>query len=109
MSSMSRTGKAVDRSYAGATNRLAAAHRSRDKGIVAIWSFPDPKQRELRLVEVTKSVPFNGSLLPFGFDPQEDIPFRTVVILAHPEEWARVEAKKLRLPKGWNIDTKQPA
>src|ERR1700722_17546325 len=96
--------KAHDRSYAGATKRLADAHRKRDKGLVAIWSFPDPKEREGRLVEVTNSVPFNDSLVPFSFAPRDDIPFETVVILAHPEEWSRVEAKKLKLPKGWNIE-----
>lgn len=108
---MKRAKATIDRSYAGVTKRLANAHRKRDKGIKAVWSFPDPKEREVRLVEVTDSVPFNDELVPFSFAPRNDldIPFTTVVILAHPDEWARVEAKKLKLPRGWKIEAKKIA
>jgi hypothetical protein len=101
--------RAIDRSYAGVTKRLADAHRKRDKGIVAVWSFPDPDEREVRLVEVTKSVPFREAIVPFSFAPKEDMPFESVVILAHPDDWVRIEARKLKLPRGWKIETKKLA
>jgi hypothetical protein len=93
-------------SYAQVTERLADAHRSRDSGIDSIWSFPDPGGRTVRLVEVTDSVPFGGPLLPFRFPARGVIAFPSTVILVHPNDWKRIEAGKLKLPRGWDLKTR---
>lgn len=67
---------------------LAAEHRSEDKSIEAIyWLRHDT---EVRLIEVTKSVPADGSVMPFRFTPDPpDVPKPSLVVLIHPADWRR--------------------
>lgn len=100
--------------YLQATKRLAEAHRKRDRGIKEVWSFPDPNERRVRLVEVTESVPYGGRVLPFRFSAQpgpcrrpysDRIPFPSTIILLHPTDWRRIKEHRLRLPKMWDLKT----
>jgi hypothetical protein len=47
-------------------------------------------EREVRLIEITESVPATGEILPFRFTPDPpDIPFKSLVVLLHPNDWDR--------------------
>jgi hypothetical protein len=67
---------------------LAGEHVSDDPNIVEIyWA---PHVAEIRLVEISSSVPEKGEVLPFRFtaDPP-DVPYESVVVLLNPADWKR--------------------
>jgi hypothetical protein len=67
---------------------LAAEHRSEDGAIEAVYWLRHGS--EVRLIEVTKSVPASGSVMPFRFMPDPpDVPKPSLVVLLHPDDWAR--------------------
>lgn len=66
---------------------LASEHRNEDATIEAIYWLPH--DNEVRLVEVTKSVPADGSVMPFRFAPDKDIPVPSLIVLIHPDDWLR--------------------
>jgi hypothetical protein len=81
---------------------LAAEHRKEDTSIEAVyWLRHDT---EVRLIEVTKSVPADGSVMPFRFTPDPpDVPSPSLVILIHPSDWAR--RKELEWPADLDPET----
>jgi hypothetical protein len=44
-----------------------------------------------------------GEVLPFRFkeQPEQGVPYPSVVVLLSPAEWAAVEKDELTLPAGW--------
>jgi len=82
---------------------LANAHKEADPATSAVKLFPDLK--EIHLVEITSAVPASGEVLPFKLhpDPANGVNFPSVVVLLHPEEWAKVKTGELNLPDGWNL------
>lgn len=67
---------------------LAQEHSEDEPRIEFIFSVPN--SNEVRLIEVTSQVPCCGDILPFRFAPDPpDILFKYVVVLIHPEDWAR--------------------
>jgi len=58
------------------------------------------------LVEVSGSLASNGpgEVLPFRFQPQPEqgIPYASVVVLLSPSEWEAVGRGELALPQGWD-------
>ncbi|MEO7329543.1 MAG: hypothetical protein ABI193_13250 [Minicystis sp.] len=64
---------------------------------------PDPDQREIRLLEVTRSAPGVGepSAVEFASRPDLGVRFSSAVLLLSPEEWERVQRGLLALPQGW--------
>jgi hypothetical protein len=82
---------------------LAKAHKKADPDIQQIYMVEDPTGMEVRLVEVSGSVGYTGTVMPFRFAarPDLDIPYASVVILLSPEEKALLDRKELELPDAW--------
>jgi len=82
---------------------LAAAHKKADPDIQQIYLIEDHTGREVRLVEVSTSVGFTGSVMPFRFAarPDLDLPYPSVVILLSPAEKELLDRKELELPGTW--------
>jgi len=66
---------------------LAGEHVADDPGIQSIYLVPHSS--EVRLIEVTSSVQADGEILPFRFSPARDVPFKSLVVLVNPKDWAR--------------------
>lgn len=74
---------------------LAGEHMRDDRSIRKVYLVEH--QTEVRLIEVTDSVPATGEVLPFRFAPDPpDIPFKSLVVLIHPQDWENRE--KLQWP-----------
>jgi len=67
---------------------LATEHRKSDPNISQVFWIENDS--EVRLIEVTTSVPKHGTVMPFRFtaDPP-DVPLPSLVILIHPDDWNR--------------------
>ena len=88
---------------------LASAHRKEDPNTTEVFLFPDPQLANVRLLEVSRSAPRSGDVLPFGFEPRPDlgVPFASTVILLSPDEWRDVLAGALSLPPGWDLSKRE--
>ena len=84
---------------------LAQAHRRSDPETTVIKFFPAPRANEILLLEVSKSAPTTGEVLPFGFpsDPTNGVDYRSTVILLSPQEWQEVQSGKMALPPEWDL------
>lgn len=82
---------------------LANAHREADPDIKRIFQIVDPAGKEVVLLEVSDSVGFTGSIMPFRFAARPDlgIPYPSVVILLSPEEEELLDKKELEFPDTW--------
>lgn len=82
---------------------LATAHKQADPDIQEIYLIEDPSGKEIRLVEVSTSVGFTGSIMPFRFAARPDLnlPYPSVVILISPEEKDLLDRRELGLPDAW--------
>lgn len=85
---------------------LAAAHRTADPQTAEIKLFSTPEDSEIRLLEISTSVPTTNEVLPYRFpaDEANGINYPSTVILLTPEEWRDVEKSALALPEGWLLD-----
>ncbi len=82
---------------------LVSAHAVEDlETIKALW-FPDPQQRVLRLIEITRSVSPGDQVIPFGYTLKEGSARgqQLELILLHPSEWDKVQSGMLQLPHAW--------
>lgn len=86
---------------------LASAHRKTDPSTRVVKFFPSGRPDQVRLLEVSKSAPTTGEIMPFTFaaDPPHGVDHASTVILLSPEEWMAVQKGKLSLPADWNIST----
>ena len=84
---------------------LAKAHVADDPQTTAIY-YVEGIDDEVRLVEVSSSLGDNGpgEVLPFRFQaqPEDGVPYASVVVLLSPSEWESVGKKELFLPPGWD-------
>lgn len=82
---------------------LAEMHRAADPQTKAIYLARDPRDSEIRLVEVSDSVDSTGEVLPFRFraHPEKGVYFESVIVLLNIKEWKFIEIGKLHLPEGW--------
>ncbi|HEY4120545.1 MAG TPA: hypothetical protein VGM56_21925 [Byssovorax sp.] len=79
---------------------LARAHVEEDRETQHV--FLSPHDKEVRLVEVTRSLEPSGEVLPFRFAPHGDeVPFPSVIVLLSEDDWRLIEADELHLPTGW--------
>ena len=82
---------------------LAEAHRMEDPQTEKV--FLAEASDEVRLVEVSRAVSpaEGGKVLPFRFArrPDLEVPYDSVVVLLHPDEWEAMRAGRLSLPPGW--------
>ncbi len=102
--SMSSAAKVFEqRSLLEVAQDLARAHKEADREIQQIYMVEDPSGREVRLVEVSGSVGYTGSVMPFRFAARDDlnVPYESVIILLNPEEKEMLDQKKLALPEAW--------
>lgn len=90
--------------YLETAKRLAEEHRSRDPKTSKIFLDADPKEYEIRLLEVSSAVPSSGELVPFRFYARPDlgIDYPSVVVLVGVGDWDDVLADRLPLPEGWH-------
>jgi hypothetical protein len=93
----------VEADYLGTARRLARAHAEADPKTVLVLLDPDPRGKEIRLLEVTRSAPTTGQLLAVGFAARPDlgVAFPSSVLLLSPEEWIDINEGRLELPDGW--------
>ena len=83
---------------------LAGEHVSDDPGIQSIYLVPHAS--EVRLIEVTSSVQPDGEILPFRFtEAPPDVPFKSVVVMVNPQDWAR--RAQLRWPDELDPNTRE--
>lgn len=89
--------------YFETARKLAKAHKENDPDLKSVYLAKDPKEIEVRLIEVTASVATTGEVLPCSYrpDPKEGIPLPSVVILLSPAEWEQYDSGKMKLPEGW--------
>lgn len=96
----------VPESYRDAIAALADDHLQVDPSIKEIWSFDDPAETIVRLVEVSDAPELpseNGAVTTVAFGPSPDFPFRSEIALLTREDWERVHSGSLRLPQGWEL------
>src|SRR5258706_8036041 len=83
---------------------LARAHVQEDPQTTDVFVV-DGVDDEVRLVEVSSSLDDAGpgEVLPFRFkaQPEQGVPYPSVVVLLSPSEWDSVEKDELKLPPGW--------
>ncbi|MEI6807595.1 MAG: hypothetical protein WCN95_02645 [bacterium] len=86
---------------------LASAHRKADPDTTLIKFFPSARSNEICLLEISKSAPTTGEVLPFTFreDVSHGVDYPSTVILLSPQEWLELKGGKLALPEGWDLDT----
>jgi hypothetical protein len=79
---------------------LAREHREQDPDTYKILFRFDHDDEEIQLVEVSRSVAKSGEAFPVRFNPQPDegLPFTTVIVLLHPDEWRALDRGDLPLP-----------
>lgn len=84
---------------------LAGEHMKDDAAITCVLRLPD--EHEVRLIEITESVPATGEVLPFRFTPDPPgVPYSSLVILLHPDDWKRRD--KLDWPPGLDPSAHAP-
>ncbi len=84
-----------------AARELVAFHLEADPEVTEVFLAPDPEGAEIRLVEVTESMNTAGEILPLGHAPDEETPFRVVLVLLSPEDWQGCLDGRIELPEGW--------
>jgi hypothetical protein len=82
---------------------LVAAHREAEPKLLRVVFYPDPHEREVRLVEVIEGSPHAGEALPcrFARDESGTVAYPVVVVELSPAEFEQLEEGKLALPEGW--------
>ena len=84
---------------------LAAAHRAADPETTRIKLFSSAQDDEIRLLEISTSIPTTGEILPYRFasDEANGINYPSTIILVTPDEWRDVENGVIELPLGWPL------
>ena len=87
----------------------ATQHLRTDPGIAAVWYLPKyAEDREIRFVEVNQLLGDrndNGfEPIDFGVDTGMDSAHRLFVLDVTPEQWERIQKRKLSLPGNWSLD-----
>jgi hypothetical protein len=91
----------IPSTYEQAVELLARWHREEVPSMVAIWSYDDPDEKVVRLLEVDELYAPEGEIWSYHFTASETFPFRTEVALVGPEDFAAAEAGTVSLPKGY--------
>jgi hypothetical protein len=95
--------EAVPSSYDEAERVLARWHAGLDRDDFEVYSFPDPDERTVRLVEVSDEFPRSEQVWAATFGPSQEFPFRSSVVLVDHADWQRVLSGDLPLPEGWEL------
>ena len=86
---------------------IAYRHYSSDPGIQEVIYLPSgAPEHEIRFIEVNAllTTPQVGRVESVDFSPTIDgLNFRVLVADVTPDEWQRIQDKKLLLPEGWDL------
>ena len=91
-------------------NWYAKEHLKTDPGIVSVYYLPtNADEREIRLIEVNNLIGDRNddSLEPidFGIDRGMETAHKLFILDVTPEQWKRIEARKLSLPDNWSLES----
>lgn len=87
----------------------ATQHLKTDPGITAVWYLPKyAGDREIRFVEINQLLGDRNDSgfepIDFGVDTGMDSAHRLFVLDVTPEQWERIQNRKLSLPSNWSLD-----
>ena len=87
----------------------ATEHLRTNPGIVAVYYLPTSSgDREIRFVEINNLIGDRNddALEPidFGVDAGMDTAHRLLVLDVTPEQWERIRAHQLSLPRNWSLE-----
>jgi hypothetical protein len=91
----------VANTYDEAVALLAQWHGEDQDPSVDIYSYRDPQERVVRLLEVSDGFPASGEAWAVGFGPSSEFPYPSEVILLTPEEYQALLNEALPLPEKW--------
>jgi hypothetical protein len=97
----------IPQTYADAVKTLARWHGEGGPADLRVFSFPDPTEQFVRLVEVSEEFMPTGTIRPLTLRASNLFPFKSSVALASPDEWVAVEAGRLALPAGWQLTERE--
>ena len=96
-----------------AARYLARIHFEVEPGMTHIFRVRGSEEAELREKEPLKLLEVNEDTVPAGvlplyFSARPDIPFPMVIIEITPDEYRKVAAAELNLPKDWRLAEELP-
>ncbi len=86
---------------------LAQLHFEADDGIEQIIWVRSGDEKEIRLIEVSRTALPTESIQVFRFAPSEDVPFPIFITDVRPTEWERIQSGDIPLPEGWSLEEAQ--
>lgn len=87
--------------YEQAVHTLARWHGEGESEPMAIFSFDDPEQHVVRLLEVSDAFPATGQAWAIGFGPSREFQFPSEVIIVTREEYQAIQQGSMPLPEKW--------
>jgi hypothetical protein len=107
--------EAVAGDKAEVARSLARKHYQADGGLQRIFRLTGSAEVEVRPVEPIKLLEVNVNTVPsgvlpasFGPAPASGIPYPSVIVEVSPEDFVKIEAHELTLPKGWLLGEELP-
>lgn len=85
-------------------NELVDSHFEVQPEMQAIYWFPDEKNKEIRLIEVNPNAIESEKVRVFALRPAGTIKFPVMIADVSPDEWKAINARKLGLPAGWDLE-----
>ena len=90
-------------------------HYQAETGLQSIFLLTGAAEAEVRPVEPIKLLEVNSNTVPsgvlpvqFGPAPASGIPYPSTIVEVSPEEFEKIKAKELKLPKGWQVGEEIP-
>jgi hypothetical protein len=85
--------------------KLTEYHREAEPGLRRVAFYPDPRGKEIRLLEIVAGSPTSNEVLPFRFapDPDREIYFPSVIVELSPQEYLMLSQGRLTLPEEWKL------
>jgi len=93
----------MEDAYDEAVRTLAAWHAEGTKPRITVYAIPDPRRREVRLLEVSRLFPETRDLVPVTIGPTRDFPFSSSTLSISPAELRLIRSGELLLPSGWDF------
>jgi hypothetical protein len=107
--------QAIIRAKRAAAKELAKKHYEVEDGLMRIFRLTGKAEVEvsrsepIKLLEVNENtVPSGVMPLHFGPVPAIGIPFPSIIVEVTPDEFTKITARELKLPKDWEIGEELP-
>lgn len=97
----------IPRTYDDAVRTLVRWHGEGGPADLRVFLFPDPDEQVVRLLEVSDEFFTASEIHPLTLGRSAIFPFRSATALARPEDWDQVQAGRLSLPQGWNLNARR--